>query len=174
MGGTAARVLASARRLGARVAVAESLTGGLLAAAIVSVPGASLVFSGGVVAYDTRLKHSLLDVDAALLAERGPVDPEVARQMARGARVACGVPPHPGSEVRPADFGIATTGVAGPDPDPRTGTPPGTVWLGVSGPRGERALELRLSGDRAEIRALTVLAALQELAIEMGDAADRR
>ena len=78
-----------------------------------SVPGASLVFNGGVVSYHTQLKHSLLGVDAELLAENGPVDPHVAQQMAEGARHTCAI------DGRPADIGLATTGVAGPDPDPQ-------------------------------------------------------
>ena len=85
-------VVHRADELGVRFAAAESLTGGLLSATIVSVPGASRVFSGGIVAYDTALKSSLLGVDAPLLAARGPVDPEVATQMARGVRRACAVP----------------------------------------------------------------------------------
>ncbi len=162
--GLAAQVIRLATERGARLAVAESLTGGMLAAELVSVPGASLAFSGGIVAYDTALKHSLLHVDVRLLAERGPVDAEVARQMARGVRLACAVPASGvggEAESTPADIGIATTGVAGPDPDPQTGQPAGTVWVGVSSSGGERAVELALSGDRAGIRAETVAAALR-------------
>ena len=81
----AERIVAELTRRGERVAVAESLTGGLLASAFVDVPGASAVFGGGVVAYSTVFKAHLLGVDQALLDERGAVDPEVARQMASGA-----------------------------------------------------------------------------------------
>ena len=108
-------VIAAARRSGQRIAVAESLTGGWLCSALVSVPGASAVVLGGVVAYATPLKSALLGVDTELLRQRGPVDPAVAEQMARGVRTACAV------DGRPAEIGIATTGVAGPDPDPQTG-----------------------------------------------------
>ncbi len=90
---------------GGTLAVAESLTGGLVAAEITSVPGASKVFKGSVTAYATELKHRLLGVDATLLVQRGAVDPQVAAQMAAGVRTMLG-----------ADWGIATTGVAGPDP----------------------------------------------------------
>lgn len=169
----AAAAIRLATERGLRIAVAESLTGGLLAAEIVAVPGASLAFSGGIVAYDTALKRTLLGVDAALLERRGPVDPQVARQMAAGVRRACAVPRGVAGTgpVTPADVGVATTGVAGPDPDPQTGQPAGTVWLGISSARGERAVELRLSGDRAEIRAATVSAALVQLVSELsGDA----
>lgn len=136
------------------VAVAESLTGGLVAAHIVSVPGASAVFTGGVVAYATELKHRLLGVDATLLAERGAVDAEVARQMADRVRRVCAV------GGRAADIGLATTGVAGPDP--QDGHPAGTVHLGIASPRGIRAVSLELGGDRAEIRARTVDALIEE------------
>ncbi|NLA65778.1 MAG: CinA family protein, partial [Leucobacter sp.] len=85
----AEHLLETARGLGLRVAVAESLTGGLLADAFVVVPGASHTFAGAIVAYDTALKHTLLGVDRAILRERGPVDAEVAQQMASGARQAC-------------------------------------------------------------------------------------
>lgn len=168
-------VVESATDRGLRIAVAESLTGGLLAHALVSVPGASLVFSGGIVAYDTFLKSSLLGVDAGLLLERGPVDEEVARQMALGARSACAVadgivgPAEPGEpgfgagSPRLADLGVATTGVAGPDPDPQTGQAAGTVWLGLSADDETRAVPLRLRGDRSAIRSATVAAALRML-----------
>ncbi|WP_449279654.1 CinA family protein [Leucobacter sp. GX0328] len=163
-------VIARAVSRGLRLAVAESLTGGLLASTLVSVPGASRALSGGVVAYDTALKRSLLGVDGALLAERGPVDRAVAEQMARGAREACAVPGVSGA-VHRADIGISTTGVAGPDPDPQTGQPAGTVWVCVSGP-GEAERTLLLPGlaglDRRGIREAAVRAALElaEAALE--------
>lgn len=161
----AEQVVRLATEQGVRIAVAESLTGGLLAAEIVGIPGASLVFSGGIVAYDTSLKCSLLEVDAGLLASRGPVDPEVARRMARGVRVACAVTPDlERPELRsPADIGVATTGVAGPDPDPQTGQPAGTVWVGISADEGEQAYDVHLEGGRDEIRAATVIQALERL-----------
>lgn len=170
VGELAALALALATEQGVRIAVAESLTGGSLAAELVAVPGASLAFSGGIVAYDTGLKSSLLSVDADLLAERGPVDAEVARQMASGVRRACAahrIGGAPSAGPIPAELGVSTTGVAGPDPDPQTGQEAGTVWLGVSSVRGTRAVALRLAGDRAAIRAATVAAALQELVREL-------
>lgn len=174
MGGDAAQSMVLAQEIigladlqGARLAVAESLTGGMVAAALVAVPGASRVFSGAVVAYDTALKHALLGVDRELLAARGPVDPEVAKQMARGVRHACAVARAdvdvPGQFAQDADIGVATTGVAGPDPDPQTGQAPGTVWIGVSTADGEVAIELRLHGNRQQIREGAVRAALQAL-----------
>ena len=110
---------------GETLAVAESLTGGALAAAVVAVPGVSATFRGGVVAYATELKSELLGVDAALLAARGPVDPDVAVAMAAGVRERLG-----------ATWGLATTGVAGPDP--QDGHPPGVCFVAVAGPDGTR------------------------------------
>jgi len=151
---TAERLITDAAARGLTLAVAESLTGGMLAAELVSVPGASRVLLGGIVAYNTELKHRLLGVDPELLARRGPVDAEVARQMARGVRNACGV-------NGPSDLGIATTGVAGPDPDPQTGQPVGTVWVAVASAQGDLVEPLDISGDlgdlrREEIRSRTV------------------
>lgn len=157
--------LASSRAL--RIAAAESLTGGLLSSAIVSAAGASHYFVGAIVAYDTAVKHSLLGVDPQLLRTNGPVDDEVARQMARGVREACGATLATDVKNRQVDIGVATTGVAGPDPDPQTGQPVGTIWIGVSSDRGERAVHLQLSGTRLQIREATVHAALQELIAEI-------
>jgi nicotinamide-nucleotide amidase len=152
VGGSAAAVLAALRRRGQTLAVAESLTGGLLAATIVDVPGASTVFRGGLVVYATDLKATLAGVDAGLLAERGPVDPDVAAALAAGTRERCG-----------ADWGLSTTGVAGPGP--QDAVPAGTVYIGLRGPGGEAAVRrLALDGDRATIRHATVAAALALLA----------
>lgn len=134
------------------LAVAESLTGGLLAATLVEVPGASKVFRGGLVVYATDLKASLAGVDPDLLAARGPVDPDVAVALATGAARRCN-----------ADWGLGTTGVAGPDP--QDGVTVGTVFVGLAGPANvERVLRLQLDGDRATIRSQAVSAALRLLA----------
>jgi nicotinamide-nucleotide amidase len=144
--------------IGWTVGVAESLTGGLVIASLVSVPGASAVVRGGIVAYATDLKQSLLGVDPVLLEAHGPVHERVAQQMARGVRNATG------SSGRPADVGIATTGIAGPgSPD---GQPVGTVHIGVCTPLGSRVESLHLSGGRDEIRAAAAARALS-LAIEV-------
>ncbi|MGN8026127.1 CinA family protein [Microbacterium sp. 22242] len=145
-------VVEALRVRGLSLAVAESLTGGALSAAIVSVPGASAVLNGAVVAYATPVKASLLNVDPMLLAARGPVDPDVVRQMAEGARSALAV------DGRAADVGVATTGVAGPTA--QGGQPVGTVHIGVSRAGGTVSRSFRFEGDRAEIRAATVEAAL--------------
>jgi nicotinamide-nucleotide amidase len=142
------------RGLGATLAVGESLTGGLVGAQLTSVPGASETFLGAVTAYATAAKATLLDVDTALLERVGAVDPAVAVAMARGARLRFG-----------ATFGLATTGVAGPDG--QDGKDPGTVHLAVAGPAGERARSLLLPGDRDQIRAAAVAAALGLLVEEL-------
>ncbi|MGW9168008.1 CinA family protein [Agromyces sp. NPDC055658] len=151
----AARLIAELTRRRLRIAVAESLTGGLVVAELTSVPGASLVVTGGIVAYDTAVKHTLLGVDAGLLRREGAVHPEVARQMAIGVRTALAV------DGRPADIGVSTTGVAGPDP--QDGRPVGTVHVGLA--IGDRvdAIDLSFTGDRASIRRQTVHAAIGAL-----------
>jgi nicotinamide-nucleotide amidase len=132
---------------GLTIAVAESLTGGLVVADLVSVPGASAVVRGGVVAYATELKHELLGVDAALLAAGGPIQAAVAEQMAAGVRARLS-----------ADVGLATTGVAGPDA--QDGHRPGEVWIAIASVDGIRSLRLELGGDRAAIRRETVEAVI--------------
>jgi nicotinamide-nucleotide amidase len=130
------------------VAVAESLTGGMLCAALTDPPGASTSFRGGLVVYATDLKERLAAVDPKLLAARGAVDPEVAVSLARGVRDRLG-----------ASWGIGITGVAGPDP--QDGTPVGTVFVGVVGQSGRRPVEsvaqLEVAGDRNTIRAQSVI-----------------
>lgn len=155
MAAPSAEVVAALVERGLTIAVAESLTGGQLVAALIDVPGASATVVGGVVTYDTALKASVLGVSPSLLAARGAVDPEVARQMATGVRTVLAV------EGRPADVGLATTGVAGPDA--QDGQPVGTVFLGIAiGDRVE-SVALSLSGTRADIRSATVAEALAAL-----------
>ncbi|MFD8591238.1 CinA family protein [Streptomyces sp. NPDC059637] len=146
----AAEVLEALAGRGQTLAAAESLTGGLVAAELTAVPGASKVFRGSVTAYATDLKAQLLGVDPELLERNGAVDPEVARQMAEGVRRVLG-----------ADHGIATTGVAGPEP--QDGRPVGTVFVAAAGPGGSRVLPLRLSGGRGRIREETVDAVIRLL-----------
>lgn len=126
---------------------AESLTGGLLSATIVAVPGASQVFAGSVVAYDPAVKIGLLGVSADLVDRVGTVDEQVAVEMALGARRALRV-----------DLALATTGVAGPGPS--EGHPAGTVWLACASPTGVRSRLLALTGERPAVRAAAVDAAL--------------
>ncbi|MBW9205447.1 CinA family protein [Mumia sp. zg.B17] len=143
------------RQTGATVAAAESLTGGAVCARLVDVPGASDVVRGGVVAYATELKATLLGVDELLLATRGPVDSAVAEAMAAGVR-----------ERLDAVYGLATTGVAGPGPS--DGQPAGTVYVAVAGPQGSRWERLAVEGDRAVVRSTTVDAVLALLADVLG------
>lgn len=155
MADAAAAVIATLTARHWSIAVAESLTGGLLTAELVRIPGASLVLRGGVVAYDTNIKHSLLGVDAGLLALHGAVHPDVAAQMATGVRAALAV------AGEPAHVGISTTGVAGPDP--QDGQPVGTVFLGFAIGDRVRTTGLQLSGTRDEIRSAVVSESLDEL-----------
>lgn len=135
------------------VGTAESLTGGLVCATLVDVPGASRVLRGSVVAYATDVKHSVLGVDADLLAAHGAVHPRVAAEMAEGVRRVLGT-----------DVGLATTGVAGPDP--QDGRPPGTVHVAVVTPAGTAVSSLTLPGGRAEVRAA---ACAQVLALALSE-----
>ena len=140
---------------GETVATAESLTGGLVAATLVDVPGASAVFRGGLVVYANELKHLLAGVPRQLLDDRGPVDPDVAAALAAGARERCG-----------ADWGLATTGVAGPDP--QDGKPAGLVFVAAASVRGAVVRRLELAGrSRAEVRQETVTAVLGLLRAEL-------
>lgn len=136
--------VAAAKHL--QVAVAESLTAGLLASAIGSGAGAREWFRGGVVAYQTDVKNEVLGVDEHL----DPCSPKVARQLAVGVRgLLC------------ADLAVATTGVGGPEGD--DGHPPGEVYLGwaTADAVGHRRLELE--GEPHEILAATVDAAVELL-----------
>ncbi|MBB6121951.1 nicotinamide-nucleotide amidohydrolase family protein [Nocardiopsis algeriensis] len=133
---------------GATCAAAESLTGGLVGAHLTAVPGASATFRGGAVTYATDTKASLLGVPRDLLADSGAVHPDVAEHMALGVRRLLG-----------ADYGVAVTGVAGPEP--QDGQPVGTVYAAVALPGGGSAVRLfRFTGDRAGIRYRTVEGAL--------------
>lgn len=156
---TAAQVHALLAARGETLAVAESLTGGAIGATITAIPGVSATFRGGIVAYDTGLKATLLGVAVDLLAERGAVDPGVAEAMADGVRGRLS-----------STYGLAITGVAGPDQ--QDGHPPGEVYVAVSGPGGRTVDHLRLSGDRAEVRRGAVAAALRLLheALKNGNA----
>ncbi|HEY3718097.1 MAG TPA: CinA family protein [Jatrophihabitantaceae bacterium] len=155
--GELASLHADLRELGATVAVAESLTGGLLAAALTATPGASATVRGGLVVYATDLKASLAGVSTHLLEERGAVDPDVALALARGARTRLG-----------ATYGLGVTGVAGPDP--QDGKPVGTVFLALAGPDDETVAERTFTGDRAAIRAGAVAATLDVLKRECASA----
>lgn len=138
------------------LAVAESLTGGSVMAALTSVKGASDFFRGGIVTYATPLKHSLLNVDAELIVDHGVVDGEVARQMAVGVRNR--------TTVRgiPTTWGISTTGVVGPDI--QDDKPVSTVFIGISSEEHSKAFgPYHFSGDRKRVREAAVVEALSLL-----------
>ncbi|WP_338145128.1 CinA family protein [Cryobacterium frigoriphilum] len=130
------------------IAVAESLTGGLLAAELIRIPGASKVVNGALVSYNTELKRTLLGVDSSILNVHGPVHPDVAKQMAIGART------HLAVGGRRAEIGVSTTGVAGPLP--QDGLEAGTVFIGLAKGTGSWAIPLHLTGDRDAVRTETV------------------
>lgn len=154
---TAATVVAELLRRQETVATCESLTAGLLCAELTTIPGSSAVVRGGLVTYATDLKTSLADVPAELIGRHGVVSREVAEAMAAGAARVCD-----------ATWGVGLTGVAGPDG--LDGKPAGTVCLAVAGPGGSVSVELALPGDRAAVRAGTVVAALDLLARTMAEA----
>ena len=142
-------VLAACRRAGQTVAVAESCTGGLIAAALTAVPGSSDVVDRGFVTYSNAAKNEMLGVPAALIATHGAVSAEVAQAMASGALAHSN-----------AGLAVAVTGIAGPaggTPD----KPVGLVFVAVE-KRGEsvQAWREQFSGDRAAVRGATVERAL--------------
>ncbi|GAB3481595.1 CinA family protein [Nocardiopsis coralliicola] len=155
-GERAAAAVAALAASGATLATAESLTGGLIGALVTSVPGASAVYRGGVVSYATGVKAGLLGVDPQLLHRAGAVHPDVAVQMALGAR-----------RSLTAGFGLAVTGVAGPQPQDRQ--PVGRVYAAAAVPGGAvRAVRFDLPGGRPAIRAATAERALALLTACIG------
>jgi nicotinamide-nucleotide amidase len=146
----AAEVLGLLAASGATLATAESLTGGQLAAAVTSVPGASAHFLGGFVTYATGLKESLLGVPHSIVETYGVVSAECAGAMATGCRAATG-----------ATYALSTTGVAGPDQ--QEGKPVGTVYVGLAGPDGVSTLAMELVGDRQQVQERACREALSAL-----------
>lgn len=152
-----ARLIASLAASGTTVAAAESLTGGLLLALLTEVPGSSAVVRGGLVVYATDLKHTLAGVAPVLLDRHGPVHPDVAAQLASGARERTG-----------ATLGVGLTGVAGPDP--QGGAAVGTVYVALAkdGAGASRVCTLGpeaggCTPDRAAVRAAAAGLALAML-----------
>jgi nicotinamide-nucleotide amidase len=148
-------VLAACRTRGWRVATAESCTGGLVAAALTAIPGASEVVERGFLTYSKKAKIELLGVPRETIAEHGAISAETAAAMARGAVARAGV-----------DLAVSVTGIAGPG----GGTPQkpvGLVYIGVASREGGARVERRVfAGDRAEIRRAALVAALQMLGAE--------
>lgn len=156
MSPAAAEVISVLKMRDVSLGTAESLTGGLLGAAVTSVPGASAVYLGGFVAYATSMKSRLLGIDADLLGDVSVVSEDCARLMAVAA-----------SERTGADWTIAVTGVAGPDG--QDGHEPGEVWVAVAGPvigphaQAVYAEGYQFEGDRDAVRKATVDAAFEML-----------
>lgn len=152
----AARVLSLLRQQGQSLATAESLTGGMVGARLTDVPGASQVYLGGVISYATRLKATLVGVDPQTLADLGPVAARTAEEMAVEVAARCD-----------ADWGLSTTGVAGPEP--QDGHPVGQVFVGVASRDGYRSVrELALTGSRQRIREAAAVGALELLEQALG------
>ena len=152
---TAQAIIRGLQAQGLTVATCESLTGGMICAALVDVPGASRVVRGGLITYQTATKSLLAGVDAGLIEAYGVVSAEVARAMAAGAR-----------DSLHADIAVSATGMASPG---EIGDPPaGTVFVGLASATGVQAVELHLTGDRQAVRQQTVDAAIKLIGQEIG------
>ncbi|MEI6407187.1 MAG: CinA family protein [Actinomycetes bacterium] len=147
----ATEIVKKLKRKKSTLAIAESITGGLLAGALTDVSGSSAVFLGGVVSYSEAAKKSLLHVPQRILTKHTAVSEEVALIMARSVR-----------ELFGAHYAISTTGVAGPGK--AYGLRAGTAWLAIVTPHHEETVALALSGNRAEIRHATIESALAAFA----------
>ena len=152
----AERLQAACLRRRLTVALAESCTGGLVAAAITSVSGSSGYFLGGIVSYADESKHELLGVDDGLLRTHGAVSAQVARAMALGARERFGT-----------DLAASVTGIAGPDGG-SAAKPVGLTYLGVADTSGADVRRVVWSGDRASNRLESAAAALELLLERIG------
>lgn len=155
---SAEQLVAALRRRSRTLVTAESLTGGLVIAGLVEVPGASEVIRGAVVAYVADLKREVLGVPAAVIDQYGVVSAQCAEAMAVGART-----------VLASDWALATTGAAGPEP--HDGAAPGTVHIAVAGEHHVASRALHLSGSRQDIRLATVKAVI-DLALDLIDRED--
>lgn len=144
------KIVADALAAGITVATAESLTAGMVCSELGSIPGASGMLNGAVVAYRNSVKEDVLGVSGELLSANGSVDANVARQMAQGVRRLTG-----------ASLAVSTTGVAGPEP--HDGQPVGTIFIGLADEYGAWSQRYEIAGTRAEIRAQACRYALLQL-----------
>ncbi|GAN72537.1 hypothetical protein Apmu_0006_49 [Acidiphilium multivorum AIU301] len=150
-------MIGRAREAGRTIATAESCTGGMIAAALTDIAGASAVFGHGFVSYANDAKEAMLGVEPGLIAREGAVSETVARAMAEGARARAG-----------ADLAVAVTGIAGPEGGSAE-KPVGTVWFGLARKDGATLAERRVfPGDRDAVRRATVDHALDLLAAALG------
>ena len=146
------RVLELLQARGETLAVAESMTGGLIQAKLTAIPGSSTTFLGGAVVYSPGAKTCLAEVDPALLAAHGTVSEPVTRALAEGIAHRLG-----------AAWGLATTGNAGPTEDPNGPAPVGTCCMALWGPQGHACQTLSFPGSRADIQARSAVWALDFL-----------
>lgn len=154
----AARVARLLEARGARLATAESCTGGWISKALTDIPGSSGWFEYGFVTYSNEAKETMLGVEPEIIEQHGAVSREVAVEMAIGARVVSG-----------ADLAVAVTGIAGPDGGTE-GKPVGTVWFAWDGPERRATARVEsLQGDREDIRRQTVIAALRGVLRQLAD-----
>ncbi len=156
----AQKLIDIATEKGFTIATAESCTGGLIGAAITSIPGSSAPFKGGIIAYDNKVKSKLLDVPAGMIQKYGAVSREVARAMAAGAVEALSV-----------DMAVSVTGIAGPSGGSEE-KPIGTVWVGLAvkfGGNVEVETKLYRFGDigRNKVRDVTCYEALKALTVNL-------
>ena len=143
----ATTVVNQLKKSGKTLAVAESLTGGGLGAAVTEVAGSSEVFLGGITTYSDLSKSKLLEVSKKMITKHTAVSEEVAKEMAANAR-----------NLFKSDYAISTTGVAGPGK--AYGKTAGTVWMAIASKKEVIAIELSISGDRATVRNATIESAL--------------
>jgi len=143
----AQKVVQRLRERNETITCAESITGGALTSELVSIPGASHVLKGSIIAYSTEVKVSELKVEPTLIQEFGVVSEEVALAMAQGVKAKFA-----------AEWAISLTGVAGPGAS--HGVPAGTVWLALLGPGFEETVKLELMGERGMVRRGAVESAL--------------
>jgi len=147
----ALETVALAKEKNVKISFAESLTGGMIGAALTSIPGSSAVMQGGINAYDNEVKTSVLKVDSDIIALKGAVSEEVACQMAVG-----------GTKALTAHYCVSATGIAGPDGGSAE-KPVGTVWIGLSDGSSQRAELHHFEGDRELVRLQTTFVAISTL-----------
>ena len=160
----AEEIISLAKSKGLHLAIAESLTAGMVCARLADAPGASSVLLGGITAYQDQIKSQLLGVSPALMQMQSAVDPEVAAQLAEGIRAKFAFAMQVSSEQV---IGLSTTGVAGPDSVGHH--QPGEVYIGVSSRAGTKVFAEQFAGSRAEIRQACLGRVLAVLREEIGN-----